>query len=108
MLMRETHTNKSIEFMDNRLSLWAAQFGKCAVTGKFLWIDEIHCHHKIPISSGGTDRYSNLVILHKDVHTLVHATVPKTISIFLGKIQPTRTMLTKINKLRVKVGNPAI
>ena len=108
MLMHETHTNKSIEFMDNRLSLWSAQFGKCAVTGKFLWIDEIQCHHKIPTSKGGTDRYNNLVILHKDVHTLIHATLPETISIYLNKIKPTKTMLTKINKLRIKAGNTAI
>ncbi len=106
--MRETHTNRSVEFMDNRLSLWSAQFGKCAVTGRFLWIDEIHCHHKIPTSRGGTDRYSNLVILHNDVHTLFHATAPETISIYLAKIQPTKTMLTKINKLREKAGNSAI
>ena len=56
----------------------------------------------------GTDRYNNLVILHKDVHTLIHATLPETISIYLNKIKPTKTMLTKINKLRIKAGNTAI
>ena len=49
--------------MDNRVSLYAAQYGKCAVTGKVLWIDEIHCHHKKPISQGGTDEYKNLILL---------------------------------------------
>lgn len=108
MLMREKHINKSIEFMDNRLSLWAAQYGKCAVTGKVLWVDEIHCHHKIPTSNGGTDKYSNLAIVHKDVHTLIHATIPETISAYLNQIQPTKTMLTKINKFREKVGNSTL
>ena len=108
MLMREQNTNKSIEFMDNRLSLWAAQYGKCAVTGKTLWIDEIHCHHKIPIENGGSDRYQNLVIIHKDIHTLIHATLPTTIQSYLNLINPTQTMLKKINKLRLKAGNTAI
>jgi group II intron reverse transcriptase/maturase len=108
MLMRERHANRSIEFMDNRLSLWAAQYGKCAVTGKVLWIDEIHCHHKTPLAKGGTDRYQNLVIIHKDVHALIHATQPETISAYLNRIQPSQTMLKKINKLRIMVGNTAI
>lgn len=108
LLMREQHTNKSIEFMDNRLSLWAAQYGKCAVTGKVLWIDEIHCHHKIPKGIGGTDKYSNLIILHRDVHTLIHAVQPETIQVYLNKTNPTQTMLKKINKLRLKAGNSAI
>ena len=108
MLMRERNTNKSIEFMDNRLSLWAAQYGKCAVTGKILWFDKIHCHHKTPVENGGTDRYLNLVIVHKDVHILLHATLPDTIQKYLSLINPTQTMLNKINKLRLKAGNKPI
>lgn len=108
LLMRERHTNKSIEFMDNRLSLWAAQYGKCAVTGRVLWVDEIHCHHKVPTENGGTDRYNNLIILHRDVHTLIHAVQPETIQAYLNKITPTQTMLKKINKLRMTAGNTAI
>jgi group II intron reverse transcriptase/maturase len=38
--------NRSIEYNDNRLSLYVAQKGKCFITGKLLAIDEIHCHHK--------------------------------------------------------------
>ena len=106
--MREAHTNKSIEFMDNRLSLWAAQYGRCAITGKVLWIDEIHCHHKTPLSSGGTDRYQNLVIVHKDVHTLIHAVQQETVQTYLERVKPTQTMLKKINKLRLLAGNTAI
>lgn len=108
LLMRERHTNKSIEFMDNRLSLWAAQYGKCAVTGRVLWVDEIHCHHKVPTENGGTDRYNNLIILHRDVHTLIHAVQPETIQAYLNKITPTQTMLKKINNLRMTAGNTAI
>lgn len=94
--------------MDNRLSLWAAQSGKCAVMGKRLLIDEIYCHHKVPISNGGTDRYSNLIIIRKDFHTLIHATQPEIIKTYLNQIKPTQAMLKKINKLRVLAGNTAI
>jgi hypothetical protein len=64
--------NRSIEYNDNRLSLYIAQKGKCYVTGKLLEIDEIHCHHKKQKAKGGGDEYKNLVIIHKDVHRLIH------------------------------------
>ena len=47
--------------MDNRISVYASQYGRCAVTRKVLWIDEIHCHHKKPKHLGGTDDYFDLV-----------------------------------------------
>ena len=108
MLARAYLPNRSVEYMDNRVSLYAAQYGRCAVTGKVLWIDEIHCHHKKPISQGGTDEYKNLIIVHIDVHKLIHATKPETIQAYLGKIKPDKSQLDKINKLQVLAGNPAI
>lgn len=50
MLANSVIPNKSVEYLDNRVSLYAAQYGKCAITGKPLWIDELHCHHKLPTS----------------------------------------------------------
>lgn len=108
MLARAHLPNRSVEYMDNRVSLYAAQYGKCAVTGKVLWIDEIHCHHKKPISQGGTDEYKNFIIIHIDVHKLIHATNAETIQAYLDKIKPSKTQLDKINKLRVLAGNSAI
>lgn len=108
MLAKAVIPNRTIEYMDNRVSLYAAQFGKCAVTGKVLWIDEIHCHHKKPTSQGGTDEYQNLVIVHTDVHRLIHAVKPETIQAYLNKIKPTKSQLNKINKFRKTAGNPAI
>jgi group II intron reverse transcriptase/maturase len=64
--------NRSIEYNDNRMSLYVAQKGKCFITGKLLAIDEIHCHHKKQKAKGGGDEYKNLVILHKDIHRLIH------------------------------------
>ncbi len=108
MLAKEYLPNRSVEYMDNRISLYAAQYGKCAVTGKMLWIDEIHCHHKKPIIQGGTDEYKNLIIVHINVHKLIHATKPETIQVYLNKINPDKSQLDKINKLRMLAGNPAI
>ena len=56
-LMRIKEPRRSVEYMDNRISLYAAQYGRCAVTGKELWLDEIHCHHKQPLCRGGTYKY---------------------------------------------------
>ncbi len=108
MLARAYLPNRSVEYMDNRVSLYAAQYGKCAVTGKVLWIDEIHCHHKKPISQGGTDEYKNLIIVHIDVHRLIHATKPETIQAYLDRIKPDKSQLDKINKLRMLANNIAI
>lgn len=40
-LMRNPIDGESIEFNDNRLSLYSAQKGKCAVTGKQMEADEV-------------------------------------------------------------------
>ena len=108
MLMRIKDPRRSVEYMDNRISLYAAQYGKCAVTGKELWIDEIHCHHKVPLHKGGTDKYENLVILNCNVHLLIHATNPETITAYLNLIQPDKKALEKINNLRLLAGNAGI
>ena len=108
-LMRQPLRGRSAEYADNRISLFSAQWGKCAVTGmEFQNLNDIHCHHKVPVTLGGTDRYQNLVIVHKDVHRLIHATLPETVTAYLERVKPTQTMLKKINKLRQKAGNTAM
>ena len=94
--------------MDNRISLYAAQYGKCAVTGKHLSKDEIHCHHKTPKCYGGDDRYENLVIVHSDVHILIHAKTQETIEKYMCIVQPTKEQLKKLNKLRALARLPEI
>jgi len=99
-LMKNPLTKRSIEYADNRISLYAAQYGRCAITGKVLLTHEIHCHHKVPLSVGGTDAYSNLVILDEQVHQLLHATLPETITQYLSLLQLTKSQLDKLNNLR--------
>lgn len=100
-LMKAKEVNQNIEFMDNRISLYAAQWGKCGVTGRILEYHDIQCHHIVPRKLGGTDRYSNLKIMHKDVHTLIHATNQETITAYLKLLNLNCSMLAKINRLRL-------
>lgn len=44
-IMLQPQYGKSVEYADNRISLFSAQWGKCAVTGKsFEILEDIHCH----------------------------------------------------------------
>lgn len=107
-LMRLKCVNRSIEYMDNRISLFCAQQGKCSILGIELDIEDIHCHHKTPIHAGGTDKYNNLVIIHKDMHALIHATKAETIKFYISKYNLNQHQLDKINKLREKLDLPKI
>lgn len=107
-LMLEDTKHVTVEYMDNRISLYAAQYGKCAVTGKHLMKDEIHCHHKTPKCYGGDDRYENLTIVHCDVHILIHAKTQETIEKYMCIVQPTKEQLKKLNKLRTLARLPEI
>ena len=91
---------ESIEYMDNRISKYTSQYGKCAILKTTLEYDEIHCHHKIPKYLGGTDKYENLIILHKDIHKLIHAKGKDIINFYLRKYSLNKEQIDKVNKLR--------
>jgi len=99
-LMRNPIQYRSAAYNDNRISLYCAQFGKCAVTGIKLAVDDIHCHHKLPKYLGGTDEYKNLVIVSKDVHRLIHSTNPEIIKNYLEKLKVNASQLKTLNKLK--------
>ena len=107
-LMRNPVRSRTIEYADNRISLYAAQYGKCAVTGRVMEAHDIHCHHKVPVSKGGTDEYANLVLVSKDVHVLIHASEETTIQNYLKILQLEKSELEKLNKLRIKAEMPPI
>ena len=106
-LMQNPISNRSIQYADNRISLYAGQYGKCAVTGIKLEYGDIHCHHKTPRCQGGTDEYRNLVIVHEDIHRLIHATKQDTISQYISEYKDTID-LRKLNELRNLAGNTEI
>lgn len=103
-LMRNPISQRSIEYNDNRISLYSGQMGKCAVTGRQLRKDEIHCHHIKPRFLGGDDSYSNLRIVHVDVHKLIHATKVEEIQKLLCILQLTEYQKGRVNALRNQCG----
>ena len=108
-LMKEPLYDRSIKYADNRISLFSAQRGKCAVTGiPFENIEDIHCHHITPKKFGGTDEYENLILIHKVIHILVHATQESTIEHYLKIINPNKKQISKINELRQKANRKTI
>ena len=100
-LMNKTNSARSVEYNDNRIALYVAQHGKCGITSIELSNEDIDCHHKIPIELGGDDSYSNLIILHNNIHKLIHAKDKKTISKYLNKFNLNSKQLNKVNKLRI-------
>lgn len=108
-LMENPIHNASVELNDNRISLYVAQNGKCGITKEKLYIHDMEVHHIIPRKNGGTDEYSNLILVSKAIHKLVHATQKDTINRYLkviGKLN--KTQLNKLNKLRTKAENQPI
>lgn len=63
-------------------------------------LEEIHCHHRQPVSLGGDDSYANLTLICVDVHRLIHATQPETIQKLLTVLQLTEYQLGRVNSLR--------
>lgn len=101
-MMRQPSYNNSVEYTDNRISLFSAQCGKCFVTGKtFNNTEEIHCHHRIPKKDGGKDNYKNLVLILDTVHKLLHATNEDTIKKYLSILNLDKEQIKKLNKLRI-------
>nr|WP_240481992.1 group II intron reverse transcriptase/maturase [Enterococcus pernyi] len=98
----------TIELNDNRLSLYVAQKGKCAITGQLLVENEWHCHHKTLWSETHDDSYNNLVLILSNVHKLIHATTLETIAKYLLRLRLDKEQIAKVNKLRLAVGNTEI
>jgi len=104
LLHQEIH-ERSAEYADNRLSLFCAQYGKCAITGQVIeTLGDIHCHHKLPRDKGGKDNYQNLIIVRENVHTLIHATTQPTIEKYLSLLNLNKRQIAKVNKLRIEAG----
>jgi Retron-type reverse transcriptase len=99
-LMQSSIPDRSIEYKDNRISRYSMKMGKCEITGIYLLAEDVHCHHYRPLYLGGTDKFDNLRILHKEVHGLIHASNKETIRKLMNKIGITENMVEQINKYR--------
>lgn len=108
-LMRQSLRGRSLEYADNRISLFCAQWGKCAVTGiQFRTTSEIHCHHIKPRQKGGGDEYANLLLVHENVHKLIHATRAETVNSLLQILTLNDKQIQKVNELRKMAGLQSI
>ena len=104
-LMQQPLNGRSIEYADNRISLFSAQWGKCAVTGKdFKTTEDIHCHHIKPKKMGGNDNYGNLTLVLDLVHKLIHATNNEVITRYMTVLALDNRQLAKLNKFRQSAG----
>lgn len=103
-LMKSNIPERSIEYMDNRMSRYSMKMGICEITGMYLFATDVYCHHYIPLHLGGSDKFNNLRILHKEVYNLIHHTDQETIDVLITRLGITESMLIKINQYRRKYG----
>ena len=107
-LMNTPAGQQSVEYNDNRIALYVAQKGKCAVSGIALDANQVDCHHKKPLSLGGDDSYQNLIIVSDAVHILIHSSSERTIKRYLNDLQLNSKQLAKLNNLRKLAEMPQI
>jgi hypothetical protein len=108
-MMKQPLYDRSTEYSDNRISLFSAQWGKCAVTGKdFQTLNDIHCHHKTPRKFDGGDVYQNLILVLEPIHKLIHATQKETIDKYMQIFDLSKEQNQKLNKLRKQAKLPEL
>lgn len=107
-LMNTPAGQQSVEYNDNRIALYVAQKGKCAVSGIALDANQVDCHHKKPLSLGGDDSHQNLIIVSDAVHVLIHSSSERTIKKYLNDLQLNSKQLAKLNNLRKLAEMPQI
>jgi 5-methylcytosine-specific restriction endonuclease McrA len=108
-MVNQPLNGRSVEYADNRISMFSAQMGKCAITGeKFIQLEDIHCHHITPRGKGGSDQYHNLLLVLPQVHRLIHATQADTIAYYLEALKLKKKQLERLNKYREQAGNAII
>ncbi|MCU4946782.1 MULTISPECIES: group II intron reverse transcriptase/maturase [Bacillus cereus group] len=98
----------TVEYNDNRISLFVAQNGKCAITSEELILSDMQCHHKTLWKYTQDDSYKNLILICSDVHRLIHATTPDVISGLMEKLKLNEEQLIKLNKLRKQAKNETL
>ena len=107
-LMNNPCGTSSVEYNDNRISMYVAQKGKCAVMGTKMETSQVDCHHKTPLEYGGDDGYKNLIIVSDKIHILIHAANERTIQKYLNDLKPNKKQLEKLNKLRELAQMPVL
>lgn len=103
-LMKHPIPKETVEFNDNRISLVAGQGGKCAITGRFLERADIACHRKIPKWAGGSNEYSNLILVTEAVENMLTERNAEFAWELSKRLSLDDSQRRKANKLRVAAG----
>ncbi|MGL5750988.1 MAG: group II intron reverse transcriptase/maturase [Paraclostridium sp.] len=107
-LLENPIPSESIEYNDNRLSLYCGQLGVCAISKEPLEIGNMECHHIIPRKNNGSDKYDNLILLKTEIHKLIHATNKETINRYENKLNLGKNAFKKVEILRNEIVNSEI
>ncbi|WP_420915689.1 group II intron reverse transcriptase/maturase [Enterococcus raffinosus] len=99
-LMESKIPNRTVEYLDSRISRYSMKSGKCEITKQFLPAKAVHCHHYLPKSLGGDDKFDNLRIIHKDIHLLIHTTNKMIIDHYVHELKLVPEQIAKINLYR--------
>ena len=108
-LLHQPCTVHSTEYADCKLSLFSAQRGKCALSGKvFTNAGDIVCWLKKPIDDGRQERYQNMVLLHQKYLPLLQPEGAETLKAVANTLKATKRLMEKVNSLRLQAGHSAI
>lgn len=107
-LIRFPLRNASVELNLNRQSKYAQQRGKCIISGESLILNGFDVHHLLPRSMGGTDGYSNLVLVNKRFHRLIHSNNADEIGMLLQNTNLNKRRKERLDLYRKKAGNNGI
>ena len=100
VLMKAALPDRTVEYLDNRISRFSMKMGKCEITDWNLSAQDVHCHHYVPKHLRGTDKFNNLRILHKDIHRLIHRKNKEKIVLEIQNFDLNYSMIKKINQYR--------
>ena len=107
-LMRHPIPTESISYNDNRVSLYAGQDGKCAITGKELDVQTCVCYRKAKSCKKGKDSYQNLMLLSLPGLTIVSSDDMDAVAALVKEYSLNAKAITKVNKLRTTAGLPPL
>lgn len=100
-LYQQSMKEHSLEYLDCRQSLFAAQKGKCGISGiEFSNVEEIGCCLKVSAFNGGKEQYKNMALVMKKYLPLLQFNDIQVIQDYLKVIKPEKKQVAKINKLR--------
>lgn len=107
-LMRHPIPYESVRYNDNRVSLYAGQDGKCAVTGKELDVQTCVCYRKSNECKKGNDSYQNLMLLSLQGWVIVSSENIESVAALVKEYSLNAKAITKVNKLRATAGLPLL